>query len=237
MRLAMHRETPAPSPAVNVPHEKLEILYANLSDALHALAQPLTILRASLWASTSPGISATEHQRYLNSSAKQVDRACDLFRCLQEFVHVSKDPAACAPVELSNLLFPIIEDQKVLLHDLGAELKVVVPEGIPAVSIDKVRTEQALFAILQIANSLTAAGDVLEVSVFLRDERVEIVIQNQNACATRLTALDRLSLALAEAKLHSQQGEYEYSEGSFGVRLTLPIQITIPASEEEFVRK
>jgi signal transduction histidine kinase len=60
--------------------------YADLADGLHALAQPLTILRGSIMALNSEEITPERQQHYLDVSKSQVERACALFDAVQALV-------------------------------------------------------------------------------------------------------------------------------------------------------
>ena len=58
--------------------EPSSLLHAELADGLHAMAQPLTILRGAMCALTLREEMEPANRRYLDMSAKQVDRLCDL---------------------------------------------------------------------------------------------------------------------------------------------------------------
>ena len=60
--------------------------YARLAVELHALAQPLTILRSSVVGAGLEGIAPEKRRRYLEISQAQAERACKIFESLQEIV-------------------------------------------------------------------------------------------------------------------------------------------------------
>jgi hypothetical protein len=60
--------------------------YARLATELHALAQPLTILRSSVVGAGLEGIAPEKRRRYLEISQAQAERACKIFESLQEIV-------------------------------------------------------------------------------------------------------------------------------------------------------
>ena len=196
---------------------------ANMSEGLHALAQPLTILRSSVAASAMPGVDALKQRRYLDLSCQQIERSCCLFEFLQDFVIASQIEADCVPIELADLLAAAAKSQHAALEILGVELRVVTPGGIPKVLGDVARTLQALSAILKFAVSVSAATDVVELLVSTRGGYVDLIIRNDRAHGRTLNSSERLSLSLAEAHILSQQGEYECAEDPFCTRLSLPI--------------
>src|ERR1035437_3664814 len=63
-----------------------EILSSNLLEGLHAAAQPLTILRATLDIVHIDGMSRDELRRLTATSAAEVERVCMIFSCLKDLV-------------------------------------------------------------------------------------------------------------------------------------------------------
>jgi len=224
----MHSATLQICPTTVVKDDELSRLCARLSQGLHALAQPLTILRSALVASTAPGISAVEQRRYLDLSTQHMERICGLFECLQDVVIASHMDAECEPILLSDVLAVVVQDQKVVLEAGGVELRVLMPETLPSVLGDVNRTLQALSAALIIAASVSSPGDLVEFLVSAGNGNVELVLQNRRIHGRRPNSSERLSLALAEANIRSQHGEYEYDEDPFRVSFALPLQDGLP---------
>jgi hypothetical protein len=111
-----------------------------------------------------------------------------------------------------------------VLEAAGIELRVFMPETLPSVLGDVNRTLQALSAALMIAASISSPGDLIEFLVSVRNGNVELVLQNRRIHGRRPNSSERLSLAVAEANIRSQQGEYEYDEDPFRVSFALPLQ-------------
>ncbi len=59
-------------------------LLADIDDGLHALAQPLTILRGALGALALRERIAPQNSRYLEMSMRQIERMCDLISDIQK---------------------------------------------------------------------------------------------------------------------------------------------------------
>src|ERR1039458_8264634 len=72
---------------------------ANMAHGLHAMAQPLTILRSTMSACVQQTLSETDNRRYLQLSSLQVERLCGLFDFMQQLVISSKSDALCMPVK------------------------------------------------------------------------------------------------------------------------------------------
>ena len=148
-----------------------------------------------------------------------MERACSLFECLQDLVIANQTEAECEPVDLLELVAPVIEDQRAVLRAAETDFIVVAPETLPAVLGDVARTLQPLFAGLKIAASIASPGGAVELSITAKDGRVGLVIQSHGAQSRPLNSLERLSLALAEANIRSQQGGYQCSEDPFRVSI------------------
>jgi signal transduction histidine kinase len=77
--------------------EGIQLFYKSIADGLHALAQPLTILRASVVASNSEEIGPERRRHYLEISKGEVERACELFDSLQDIVIEARSRAERGP--------------------------------------------------------------------------------------------------------------------------------------------
>lgn len=201
----------------------LQRFYAEMANGLHAMAQPLTILRSTMVACTLPGMTEDNHRRYLDISVEQVERACGLFQSLQQLVLAHQIEAHCTQVDLMEWLAPVMEDQKALLDGSGVTIKVVKSDDLPFLLADKNRMLQALYAALQIAASFSSSGDIIELLVTRKDRFVELIVQNGRTHGRRLNSSERLRLSLAEANIRSQQGEFECTDDPFRVSMELPV--------------
>jgi signal transduction histidine kinase len=65
---------------------ELDRFYKSVADGLHALAQPLTILRGSIMALSSEEITPERQRHYLDVSKSQLERACAMFDAVQELM-------------------------------------------------------------------------------------------------------------------------------------------------------
>jgi len=222
MSFAMHRNGPEVVDPACAEGGELSRFYAHFANGLHALAQPLTVLRSSVATSVTPGISTTDQRKYLETSVQQIELACLVFQCLQDLLIAGQNPAQCGPLELTDLLRTVGEVQKDLLLESGVEIKVVTSEDLRPAFGDMERTLQAIFAALKIAASLASSGDVIELLVVSLNGETGLTIQNGRTHGKYLKSSARLSLALAEANMRSQQGGFECVEDPFRVTLTLP---------------
>lgn len=202
-----------------------DMFHAHLSSCLHAMGQPLTVLRCTVAAAAVQGIPAAKLEKHLGTSAGQVQLLCGLFDCLRELVDLSQFDGERSPVEVAQLLSFVVEDQMPLLQASDLAIDVSIPSEIHSTMLaDMNRSLKALTSVLKIAASVSSRGDVIEVRVERRNGGVELIVQNERAHRRTFTSLQRMSLAVAEANIRSQEGDYVCAEDPFRVSLTLPVQ-------------
>jgi signal transduction histidine kinase len=196
-----------------------------LADGLHAMAQPLTIVRGALCALTLNQDVPPTGQRYLEMSSVQLDRLCDLMSSLRSLLETTQFNANCVTVELWELISPILGDLDAALRKSGVQIAPANAEqsAIHAIA-DPARTEQALRAALNTAVSVASRGDVILLDVLPHDGFVDLTIQNTNPHGKSLSSSDHLSLSLVKANVQSQQGIYECVEDPLRISLKLPLQ-------------
>jgi signal transduction histidine kinase len=228
MSFAMHNATLELRPANIVSNDELERLCANMSQGLHALAQPLTIVRSAVAALAAPGIATQKQRRYLELCTQHVERTCDLFESMQELVSASHIDPDCEPIDLREALGSVLEDRKASLRASGIELLIELPKMLPLVLGDIKRTHQALSAALDCAVSISSPGDYIELRVSIHNEFVELNLQNSGIRDRAIQATHRLKLTLAEVNIRSQHGKYECVEYPFEVFIALPLQEGLP---------
>ena len=199
--------------------------YADLVNGLHAMAQPLTILRSAMEVLALPN-AGIDQRRYLEISSRQVARTCGMFSSLQDLVETQLIEAQRVRFDLWELLAPLIEDQRRMLRDAGIEIVAARPEMRTATWGDAGRTERALVAVLKLAGAVSISGDVIEVRIVRNDGYLELTCENAHPHGKRMDSSDRLSLAVAEANILSQNGRYAAIEDPFRVSLALPVAIS-----------
>jgi signal transduction histidine kinase len=80
-----------------------------LDEGLHALAQPLTILRGALGALTMRGaVPPQVASRYLEMSNTQVDRLCNMLSGLHNLLDGVRSEPACTEIKL-----PLLDEEEI----------------------------------------------------------------------------------------------------------------------------
>jgi len=195
-------------------------LCSNLSHGLHAAAQPLTILRASL--SDTDDMTLTEFQLLAANSAKEVERICSLFSYMQQLVTNESVKPRLAETEIISLIDDVTDGLDLLFRESQMALKIALPNVCDTVVIDTVRTRQALSSVMLIAHAISDKGDTIEVTVTSSSHFVQITIANSQRSPSILNAETRLSMGLAEANIQNQQGVFQYDLNPFYVCIGLP---------------
>jgi hypothetical protein len=219
-----------PSPAAaeceteTIEARSAEKFHDDLLNGLHAVAQPLTVLRAAVEMLTRAERTGIDRKRYLEITAEQMARTCDLFASVRDLVTSNVMEAQMASFDLWELLAPAIEDQAGRLQRAGVGLAVASPEPWQPAVGDAERTEQAFRAMLNAAISLASHGDVIEVQTARTQGFAEITVKNARCHGKRPSSSDRLGLSLAEVNILSQQGRYRCACDPFCCSFALPLQ-------------
>jgi light-regulated signal transduction histidine kinase (bacteriophytochrome) len=203
--------------------EEQDGFYTDLADGLHAMAQPLTILRsavAMLSLANEPGVP---RHRCLDISARQIERVCDLFASLQDLVASRLEPASSAPMDLQALVTRMMEDRAAAFRERGIKIVAMRRDPLPLVLGDAQRAELAIAAVLEVALSASAQADEIEIQTRREGNFVELIVAHRQDRGRNLNAGELVNLSVAKANILSQQGKYLGSTEPFRVSLALPI--------------
>jgi signal transduction histidine kinase len=203
------------------PSASSDLAWSQLSQGMHAAAQPLTILLASLGKTNTERMNTSELRELTESSAVHVQRVCALFRHLQQLLLVQSTEATVTPVSILPLLSHIVEGVELVFREAGVALRTNIPESCQPVLTDRARTIRALTSLLVIASKTSKAADTVELILAPTSDFVQIVIRNLRSQIKDLDAEASLSLAVAEANMRSQEALFSLSLQPFLVRIEL----------------
>jgi hypothetical protein len=199
-----------------------ELLCSNLAQGIHAMAQPLAVLMASLSKDQTDQMNLDELRELTATSAAEVQRACTLFGCLQQLVIVESIKPQLSPTLLLPVLSAASEGVDLLFQQDGISLRSVGPDICPPVLIHRARTLQALSRVLLIVHGLSRAQDTVELITAPSADAVQIVVRNLNVSVAAMNAEGSLSMAVAEANMRSQHSDFTLSLRPFTVSIELP---------------
>jgi len=198
------------------------VFWSNLSRGIHAAAQPLTILRASLGKEQTDRMSLIELRELAASSAREVERVCIYFSFLQQFVISESVKPQLSPMPIEPLVAYATDGVKLLFVRDGMFLTSMVEDGCQPVLVNRARTLQALSSVLLVAHGVSQVQDTIEVIASSSSPHgVKIIVRNANSQIETINEEARLSMALAEANMRSQQSTLSWSLKPFGVQIEL----------------
>ncbi len=212
--------------------EEHERFCADMANGLHAMAQPLTILRSAVALLAMAGGGETDSVRYVELSTRQIDRACQIFASLQDLVASQLIPAKEEPIELESLLAETIQDRIGALDTLGIGITAPATDGMGRALGDRRRMAQALAAAIETAAATSGVGAVIQVDASAVDGFIECAIRTTRRKDNDLNSSNRLTLALVKVNMQSQQGRYHFNQEPFRISLALPAYQNDPQKSE-----
>ncbi len=196
--------------------------FSGMANGLHAMAQPLTVLRGALGAWKMRGGPEAENGHYLQMSTNQVERMSDLLSCLQDVLDVADSKPNRSKVDIGAMIGLVLEDMSSVLQEWGGTIEGLEPDCHVQIQGDADRTERALRAAIRVAVSLSAHGEVIRLSVRRDEEQVQVHVESSASHRKTLGFADRLNLSLVETNIRSQNGAYECVEDPLCVLISLP---------------
>jgi len=201
-------------------------LLSNVAEGLHAMAQPLTILRGALGALALRGAIGAEGQRYLAMSTTQVERLCNLLCNLRALLDLEESSASRTTFDLLELVERAIEDSAAVQLEKGVRVVAPAKDSADLVFADAMRAEQAVHTALQTIVALSSPGDTVQCQTDTDGALVRLVLENAHQQGKGLSSADRLALSLIEASLASQGGACLFTEKPLCLSLMLPLAHT-----------
>lgn len=201
-----------------------------LSEGLHATAQPLTVLRATLEVASGNASCVSHYQKAIDTSLVEVSRVVDALGFVQELIRITRDLQEPVPVCVEAVVALVLEDLRCVVDDAGVSLNVRIPADIPTVMVVLSRLRQCLFHLVQQALSDAVTGDVIDLCSYADAREVQIVVgQERNLRSGRLTdqgarrfVSEARGMALAEVLAISQKADLLWQARPFVARLRLP---------------
>jgi hypothetical protein len=210
-------------PTSSEPSSASEILCSNLAQGLHAAAQPLTVLLASLSKCHTDRMNRDELRELTARSVVQVQRVCTFFSGLQQLVMAESIKPQLSPTPILPLLAYAIDGVNLVFQQNGIVLSSVVPNTCPPVLINRARSLQAISTVLLVVHGLSGVQDTVELITSSSANAVQIVVRNLHLSAAVINPEASLSLVVAEANMRSQQAGLTLSLQPFTVCIDLPV--------------
>jgi hypothetical protein len=204
-----------------LPKPASDMINSSLARGIHAAAQPLAVLLASLSKEHTDRMSNEELRELTESSAAEVRRLCTLFSGLQQLVMAQSIEPQLSPTPVVPLLAHAVEGVILLFQRDGMSLRSTVPDTCQPVLINRATTLQALTRVLLAAHAVSHPKDTVELIASSSSNGVQIVVQNASSTVAAMNPETSLSMAVAEANIRSQQAGISWSPQPFNVQIEL----------------
>ena len=198
----------------------ISALFSDLAFGIHAAAQPLAVLEASLGKEHIAAMTAAELRQLAAGSALEVRRVNTIFHCLQQLVMAQSEPQL-TPTPIAPLLRDAIDGVSLLFTDKRVTLVTQMPESLPLVRIQASRTFHAISRVLLVAHAVSQQGDRVELVADRSESAVHITVRNSKASPIAVSPEVRLSLAIAAANIRSQHAAFSQSLHPLEVHIDL----------------
>lgn len=197
-------------------------LRTELSEGLHAMAQPLTILQGALWTASMPDADSAVKQRYLGISAKQVLRLSSLLQTMRDVLATGQDEPSRGTWNLVEMVGDVLEEMMAELRQAGVciELPEDALDALADVNVEQ--TRRALRAAFRAMIVSAHEGCVLQLTVCRDGEAIRVDLRNSVPSVEWQARPDRLNLSVAESNIVSQGGAFCFAPKPWHITFTLP---------------
>jgi hypothetical protein len=216
----------------NLRGDPLAGLLNAIVESLHAMAQPLTVVQATLEVASVNASSSAAYQKAIDDSLVQLARLVEQMEFAQELLRIAQDKPVLETIDVRTVLGIVEEDLRCVLQDAGMGLEVSVEEDVPLILASAPALRQSIFYLVLAALRHSSPGQRIRISVFLQAEAIRIGVRPEASSPGDSRALvagsdpgayeDR-SMVLAEALLVAQGGSLEYRSLPFEADVTIPI--------------
>jgi hypothetical protein len=211
-------ETIIDFPAVTADTDRF---YSNLSHAMHAAAQALTVLQLSYNAKRIPSMKRGALIECALSATQEIDRLCVSLGYVQEFIAIQTCTPRVGSVELLHLVADVLGGVELLFQNAGIFLVSRTPAVCDRVLINATKVSQALGAVLLIAYGIAKKNDTVQVAVTTFPEAIEVEVRTIGVNVESIDADASLRIAIAEANIRCQTGMMSYALEPFCVKIVL----------------
>lgn len=197
-------------------------LCLDLSEGLHAMAQPLTILYGALWAASTKASNSAEQQNQLDMSVKQVTRLGGMLQTLRDLLAAGRGEPYRATLDVAELVGDTIDEMEDALRELGVRVEAPGTELSLAMDADADRTRRALRAAIRAMFPSMQRGGILRFSAHRENGAIQLELLYVAQASERQGNPDRLNLSAAETNIVSQGGTFCFVSEPLCITFTLP---------------
>jgi C4-dicarboxylate-specific signal transduction histidine kinase len=203
-----------------------------LSENVHELAQPLSIIQASLELSLLSPITAEQHQDVAESALREVRRAVECMQFIGCLTRFQQPAADVQKVSLSAALESVISDLQRTLDAAQVDVLFCHSQHDPSVQMSPTRLRQMLFYVLQAVQGCSRQGDLVHIEIQQQAGHAVLWIEQSRGknepaeCTDAFPLSDTIverALALADTIVRNAGGQFRVTANPLLVVADFPL--------------
>jgi hypothetical protein len=198
-----------------------EVTFEEIAEGLHALAQPLSGLRSAVELMNM--LPAEEGKRYRQMCAAEIERACEMFGCLQGLVSASTSEPKPGSFDCRELVRTLAAERGLTERFPKGFFDEAGSRSLAAVKGDPARTRQAFTSLLTVLARVCGSAGPIEASCERGDDLLVFRFKAGDDAGQRLNSANRLHLSLARANIVSQGGGWQVKPDTLAIWVALPL--------------
>ena len=207
-----------------------ESFLKNLSTSLHQMAQPLSIIQASIELALLRKTTGEPFREVAENVLDQLGRAVETLRFTSQLARFQQPATDVANILLSDVLHDVVEDLSRTLTSAQIKLALDHSGREREIQFSRLRLRQLFFYVLQAAQHLSLPGDVVHIGLQAHAGNIKLQIFQtpEHAAQTPPKASEESfvtrSLALAEAIVTSAGAEFEVNISPLLIVADFPVR-------------
>ncbi len=200
-----------------------------LSASLHCLAQPLSIIQASLELALLNPTTVEQYREVAEGALREVARATEAMRFTAQLARFHQPATDVSDLLLSTEVAGALANLGRTLDSAGIRVLFAAPEHEQSVHFSVTRLRQLLFYIVQAVRDLSKAGDVVRIEIQGASDdqvlKISRMTEGQRDNCVKMTAQDsqaNRALALADAIVSSGGGNFEFTTHPLAMNAVFP---------------
>jgi C4-dicarboxylate-specific signal transduction histidine kinase len=203
-----------------------------LSENVHELAQPMSIIQASLELSLLSPITAEQHQDVAKNVLREVRRAVECMQFIGCLTRFQQPAADVQRVPLRSVLESVISDLQRTLDAAQVEVLLCRSEHNPSVQISPTRLRQMFFYVLQAVQGCSRPGDLVHIEIQQQAGHAVLWIEQSRGknelaeCSEAFPVSDTIgerALTLADAIVRNAGGQFRVTTNPLLVVADFPL--------------